>query len=74
MRNFEPFDGLKNQEKIFEIYNLKSCKRIILSSKGQYDLFIKYFPSLKDKISLIYPPIVPKKLSAKKEDNSIIYL
>jgi hypothetical protein len=60
LRDFEPFDGIKNQNNIFNIYNLKSCKKIILSSKGQYALFLKYFPSLKNKTSLVYPPIVPK--------------
>lgn len=59
-RVWEPIEGISSLEECKKIYLSEFCKKIIVSSQGQRDIFIHYCSELESKMELIYPSCVPK--------------
>ncbi len=74
---WEPSAGIACIDETKEIYQSEYCKKIIVSSIGQKNIFLYYCPELKHKLELVYPCCIPrieKDLKIEINDDVIKYL
>ncbi|MBX3721883.1 MAG: glycosyltransferase [Turneriella sp.] len=69
----EPFENLARLEYVRDIYLQPNCKRILVESKGQEDLFRHYFPDpdITAKCEIIHLGTVPKLIDWPKKYDRI---
>ncbi|MCK5494183.1 MAG: glycosyltransferase [Candidatus Omnitrophica bacterium] len=58
----EPIDVLKNKRKAIELVYLNpQCKKILIESSGQLELFERYCPEVLNKCEIVRPGTIPQK-------------
>ena len=68
----EPGDVLKNSKKVLErVYQNRLCKKILVESRGQWELFHRYCPEVLNKCEIVRLGTIPQEEPSLKADQGI---
>ncbi len=68
----EPADVLKHKDRAIEmVYNIPECRRIVVESTGQMELFKRYCPDVIDKCEIVRLGTIPQKSNFENAPDAI---
>jgi hypothetical protein len=73
-RQGEPIDALERRDEVESLYSDERCRRLLLSSSGQLEIFRHYYPELEHKFTVVRPGCLPHPPARRSTGENPVFL